>query len=83
MLLLFLLNVHSKPNLDYHTSAILASLIDSVTSVWRQKSQHTSMNEVVDGLDVYKYNVNQSITNFNNLLFINKIYNLLDCELTS
>ena len=41
------------------------------------------MNEVVDGLDVYKYNVNQSITNFNNLLFINKIYNLLDCELTS
>ncbi|CAF0836344.1 unnamed protein product [Brachionus calyciflorus] len=50
-------HVKYKPELEYHTSAILASLIDSVTLPWRQKSQKSFMHDMIDLMDVYKYKI--------------------------
>lgn len=47
--------VNYQPSLNYHTSAILGSLIDSVTLPWRQKSQKTTMNNTFELFDTYKY----------------------------
>ncbi|RNA34129.1 misato -like protein [Brachionus plicatilis] len=50
-------NVNYKPQLEYHTSAIMASVIDSITLPWRQRSQKSSMHDIVDLMDVYKYKI--------------------------
>ncbi len=49
--------VNFQPNLHYHTSAVLASLIDSVTLPWRQKSQVADMPNFFNFFDCYKYKV--------------------------
>ncbi len=75
--------VNYKPSLSYHTSAILASLIDSVTLAWRQKSQHTSMTEILDLLDVYKYKVGFNKTDLkirSIISLLNFKYRLLVCK---
>jgi hypothetical protein len=43
--------------MNYHTSAILASLIDLATLPYRQKSQKTFMYDMVSMFDTYKYKV--------------------------
>jgi hypothetical protein len=46
-----------KMNLDYHTSAILASLVDCFTLPWRQKSQDTKLSGIYETLNMYKHKV--------------------------
>ena len=44
-------------NLNYHTSAILASLVDCFTLPWRQKSQDTKLCGIYEALNMYKHKV--------------------------
>lgn len=41
--------------MNYHTSAILASLADSVTVPWRQKSQQNHLTDFVNLFDAYNH----------------------------
>jgi hypothetical protein len=50
-------NVEYKPHLDYHTSAILASLIDCTTLPWRQKSQITNFNDIYNRFDNFRHKI--------------------------
>lgn len=50
-------NVDYKPYLDYHTSAILASLVDCTTLPWRQKSQTTNLNEIYNRFDNFRFKI--------------------------
>jgi len=43
-----------KPQLKYHTSGILASLIDCLSLPWRQKSHQTSLRNIYGELDIFK-----------------------------
>lgn len=49
--------VKYQPELNYHTSAILASLIDSVTLPWRQKTQQNHMPDFFSSFDTYTYKI--------------------------
>ena len=49
--------VNYQPELDYHTSAVLASLIDSVTLPWRQRSQRTCMADFFNFFNAFNYKI--------------------------
>ena len=49
--------VNYQPDLSYHTSAILASLVNNVTLPWRQKTQQSLMHDQFNFFDTYKYKV--------------------------
>jgi hypothetical protein len=53
-------SIDYKVDLNYHTSAILASLVDCLSLPWRQKSQNTKLSEIYEALNLHKYKVNKN-----------------------
>jgi hypothetical protein len=49
--------IRFKTDLNYHSSSILATAIDSATLPWRQRSQLTYMSDIVSLFDEYKYKI--------------------------
>lgn len=50
-----------QPQLKYHTSGILASLIDCMSLPWRQKSQQTTLRNIYGELDIFKNKVESKL----------------------